>query len=131
MVELKDALQSADWKTEKHIPAIDAADSVKKSDMLKVTLTVGKQIAHPNTTEHHIRWIALFFLPDGEKFAYQIGRFEFASHGESALGPNTSTVFTHPEAACTFKTDKAGTLLASSYCNIHGLWQSSKRLEVK
>ncbi|MFA5014628.1 MAG: desulfoferrodoxin family protein [Actinomycetota bacterium] len=29
-----------------------------------------------------------------------------------------------------FKTEKPGTLLASSYCNIHGLWQSSKRLDI-
>lgn len=128
---LKDLLQGADWKTEKHVPVIDSPDSVKKGEFFKVTLTVGKEIAHPNTTAHHIRWIALFFLPDGEKFPYQIGRFEFAAHGESTLGADTSTVFTHPETVCAWKTEKPGTLFASSYCNIHGLWQNSKRLGVK
>lgn len=130
-VALKDLLQTADWKTEKHVPVIDSPDNVKKGEYFKVALSVGKEIAHPNTTAHHIRWIALFFMPDGEKFPCQIGRFEFTSHGESTLGPDTSTIFTHPEISCTWKTDKPGTLLASSYCNIHGLWQGSRRLGVK
>ncbi|MBP7055623.1 MAG: class II SORL domain-containing protein [Candidatus Omnitrophica bacterium] len=130
MAELKDLMQSADWKKEKHVPVIDAADTVKKGDVIKITVSVGKEIAHPNTTEHHISWAAVFFLPDGEKFPYQIGRFDFASHGASAQGPNTSTVYTNPEVTFCLKTEKSGTILASSYCNIHGLWQSAKALKV-
>lgn len=130
MPELKELLQSADWKTEKHVPVIEADDKVKKGEFFKLTVSVGKQIAHPNTTEHHIRWIEAFFLADGEKFPYQIGRFEFNAHGESTLGPNTSTIFTHPEVVFTFKTDKPGAVFATSFCNIHGLWQASKKIEV-
>ena len=130
MAELKDLIQSADWKKEKHAPAIDSPDKAKKGESIKATFTVGKEIAHPNTTEHHIRWISVFFLPDGEKFPLQISRAEFDAHGESVGGPNMSTVYTHPEVTTIFKTDKPGTILASSYCNIHGLWQSSKRLEI-
>jgi len=130
MTEIKDLLQSADWKKEKHVPVIDAPDSAKKGGLFRVTLTVGKEIAHPNTTAHHISWIAVYFLPDGEKFPYQVGRFDFASHGASALGPDTSTVYTQPEVSCAFKSDKPGTILASSYCNIHGLWQNSKKVDV-
>ena len=131
MAELKDLLQSADWKKEKHVPVIEAPDSVKKGDAIKVSVTVGKEIPHPNATEHHIRWIEAYFLPDGEKFPYQIGRFDFTAHGESIQGPNTSTVFTSPGVAFSFKTEKGGAIMASSYCNIHGLWESSKRLEAK
>jgi superoxide reductase len=130
MTEIKDLWQSADWKTEKHVPVIEAPDKVKKSESFKVALTVGKEIPHPNTSEHHIAWIELFFLPDGEKFPYLIGRFELAAHGASTLGPNTSTVYTHSEVVCTIKTDKPGTILASSYCNIHGLWQNSQKIEI-
>lgn len=130
MAELKELFQSADWKKEKHVPVIDGPDSIKKGEGCRVTLTVGKEIPHPNATEHHIRWIALFFLPDGEKFPYQIGRFEFTTHGESTQGPNTSTIYANPEAVANFKTEKAGTLLASSYCNIHGLWQNAKKITV-
>ena len=131
MAELKELFQSADWKKEKHVPVIDAPDYVKKGDTLKVTVAVGKEIPHPNTTEHHIRWIEVYFMADGEKFPCQIGRFDFTAHGESAQGPNMSTIYTNPETVCTIKTEKSGTVLASSYCNIHGLWANSKRVEVK
>lgn len=130
MAELKELLQSADWKKEKHVPVIDSPDKGKKGEWVKITLTVGKEIAHPNTTEHHIRWIAVFFLPDKELFPYQLGKFEFSTHGESAQGPNMSTVYTHPVVTTTFKTDKSGTILASSYCNIHGLWQNSRKIDI-
>lgn len=131
MPELKDIIQSADWKKEKHVPVIDAPDKVAKGELFRVTVAVGREIAHPNTTEHHIRWISLFFLPDGEKFAIQVAGTEFAAHGESTQGPNTSTIFTHPETSVPMKTDKPGTLLASSYCNIHGLWQGSRAVTLK
>ncbi len=130
MAELKELFQSADWKKEKHVPVIEAALKVKKGDVFAVTVSVGKEIAHPNTTAHHIRWIEVYFQPRGEKFPYEIGRFEFNTHGESAQGPDTSGVFTSPEVALKFKTDKPGVILASSYCNIHGLWQNALELEV-
>jgi superoxide reductase len=130
MKQLSELLQTADWKQEKHVPVIDAPDKAKKGENFKVTVSVGKQIPHPNTSEHHIVWIDLYFHPEGEKFPYHVGRCEFLSHGSSVEGPNTSTVFTHPEMAVTFKTDKPGVLLAASYCNIHGLWSNSKELKL-
>jgi superoxide reductase len=130
MADFKDLFQGADWKTEKHVPVIEAADKAKKGELFKLTVSVGKEIPHPNTTEHHIRWIEVYFLAEGEKFPYQIGRFEFSTHGESAQGPNTSTVLTHPETSCSFKTEKPGTLFAASYCNIHGVWQSAKKISI-
>jgi superoxide reductase len=128
---LSSMMQEADWKKEKHVPAIDSPAAVKKGELFKVTVSVGKEIAHPNTTEHHIAFIAAYFLPDGEKFPYQVGRAEFGAHGASTLGPNTSTVFTHPEVVFSMKTEKSGSIQAVSYCNIHGLWQSSKALEAR
>jgi superoxide reductase len=130
MADLKDLFQSADWKTEKHVPAIDAPDKVKKGEFFKVTVSVGKEIAHPNKAEHHIRWVEVYFHPKGEKFPYQIAKSEFTAHGESTQGPDTSSVYTHPEIVLSFKTDKPGVIYASSYCNIHGLWQSSKEITV-
>ena len=130
MAELKDMFQSADWKTEKHVPVIEGPDTVKKGEVVRFTVSVGKQIAHPNTTEHHIRWIEVYYHAAGEKFPCQLGRFEFTAHGESAQGPNMSAVFTQPDACVTFKTEKAGVIFAASYCNIHGLWQGSRELAV-
>ncbi len=128
MAEIKDLYQSADWKKEKHAPVIEAPESVKKGGAVHVTVSVGKEIAHPNTTPHHIRWIEVFFQPEGSKFPFQVARCDFTAHGESPDGPDTSTVYSTPSVLCTFTTEKPGTIMASSYCNIHGLWGSSKAL---
>jgi superoxide reductase len=130
MTDIKDLCQSADWKTEKHVPVIEAPESAKKGEFFRITVSVGKEIPHPNKTEHHISWIAVYFKPEGEKFPYQIGKAEFVSHGASVNGPDTSSVYTHPEAVLSFKTDKPGTIFASSYCNIHGLWQNSRDIKI-
>lgn len=127
---MKELLQTADWKAEKHVPVIEASETIKKGEAAKVSLTVGKEIPHPNTTEHHIAWIAVYFLPQGEKFPYQLGKFEFSAHGASTQGPNTSTIFTQANAGFSFKTEKSGSILAVSYCNIHGLWESIKEIIV-
>ncbi len=123
--------QTADWKKEKHVPVIKAPDVVKKGALVKVGVSVGEEIAHPNTTEHHIRWVELVFWPANEKFPYQIGKTVFTAHGESVEGPNTSTVYTHHATEFTLKTDKPGKLIATSYCNIHGLWKNEKDLKVQ
>jgi superoxide reductase len=127
---ISEKIQSADWKTEKHVPMIDTPDKVKKGESIKVILTVGKEIAHPNTTEHHIRWIRALFVPEGGKFAFDLGMFNFNSHGEGTEGPNKGPVYTNPEVKFSFVTTKSGTINAVSYCNIHGLWESSKKIEV-
>ncbi len=67
---------------------------------------------------------------DGEKFSYQVARVEFGAHGEGAQGVDTSTIYTHHKATVSMKTQKPGTLHAVSLCNIHGLWESEKKLMV-
>ena len=128
---MSEIFQTADWKAEKHVPVIDAPDTVKKGELIKIEVTVGKEIPHPNTTNHHIRWIKLVFLPEGEKFAYDIGQTFFNAHGESVKGPDTSTIYTEPHAIFAFKTEKPGKLIAFSFCNIHGMWKSEKELKVE
>ena len=131
MQEISSLFQSADWKKEKHVPVIDAPDTVKKGENFKITVAVGKEIAHPNTTEHHIAWIDVYFHADEAKFPYHLGRFEFLSHGASTEGPNTSSVYTHPQATFMFKTEQSGTIFALSHCNVHGLWQHTHTLKVE
>jgi len=130
MLKLSEIIQSADWKSEKHVPVIECPDQVKAEEFFVVKASLGKAVAHPNTTEHHIRWIQLYFQSDGTKAPFQIGNFEFTAHGESVEGPNKGSVFTHHEVATSMKTGKSGTLYALAYCNIHGVWQSSKEIKV-
>lgn len=130
MPKLSEAIQSADWKSEKHVPVIECPDQVKAGEFFAVKVTLGKAVAHPNTTEHHIRWIELYFHPEGAKAPFQIGTFEFTAHGESVDGPNKGTVFTHHEATASMKTGQSGALYALAYCNIHGVWQSAKAIGI-
>lgn len=130
-MELKDLYQAADWKSEKHSPSIEFVGELKSDSLITLNIMVGQEIAHPNTTAHHISWIEVYFLPDGEKFPFQIGRFDFTSHGSSISGADSSTVYSEPFVTVKFKTGKSGKILASSMCNIHGLWQSSIELALK
>jgi len=130
MAELGARVQKADWRKEKHVPVIECPDQVKAGEFFEVKVTLGAAIAHPNTTEHHIRWISLYFHPEGEKFTYDVGYFEFNAHGEAVAGPNQGPVYTHHEASTSMKITKRGTLHALAYCNIHGLWENSKEIEL-
>ena len=130
MTELGARIQKADWKKEKHVPVIECPDRVKAGELFEERVSVGKEIAHPNTTEHHIRWISVYFHPEGEKFTYDVGHFEFNAHGESTAGPNQGPVYTHPGVTFSMKLAKPGTLHALALCNIHGLWESSKEVEI-
>jgi len=130
MTQVSEFMQQADFKKEKHVPIIETAPKLKKGEPVEVSLSIGKEVSHPNTTQHHIRWISLFFLPDGEQYPIQIGDLIFTAHGSSVQGADSSSVYAHHKGVLVFKTEKPGTLLASSYCNIHGLWESSKKVEI-
>jgi superoxide reductase len=130
-MSIKETIQHADWQNEKHVPVIDCPDEVTSDEFTRVTVTLGKAVAHPNKTEHHIRWIAAYFEPEEGQFVHDLGSFEFNAHGESSKGANEGPLHTHHEVTFSFKTTAAGTLTAVSYCNIHGLWESSKRIELK
>ena len=119
MANLSETIKRADWKTEKHVPVIELPESAAAGEEFVVTVSLGKGVAHPNTIEHHIAWISVFFQPEGAPVPFQVGHFEFTGHGP---------VFTDPSVKTTFTTDKPGTVHASSFCNIHGMWQSSAEL---
>jgi len=125
-IDFGSLVQKGDWGREKHTPLITFLG--EKDSVLEIEVSVGEKMPHPNTAEHHIGCIEVYFLPTGEKFPYQIVRVDFLTHGASVQGPNTSTIYTEPKINFSFKTEKPGVILALSYCNIHGLWQNSKEL---
>jgi len=128
-MKLGEQIQSADWKSEKHVPVIECQDQIEPGKPFLVTVSVGREIPHPNTTEHHIRWIDVYFQPEDKKFIHQVGRFEFTSHGESVEGADQGPLYVHPMTSFSLLSHSAGTLIALSYCNIHGLWQGSKEVK--
>ncbi len=44
----------------KHIPVIEAPETVKKGECFKVTVEVGKLLAHPNERNHYIHFVELY-----------------------------------------------------------------------
>ncbi|MDP2994916.1 MAG: class II SORL domain-containing protein [Anaerolineales bacterium] len=121
-------IQKDDWKKEKHMPVIEVPAQVKVGEAFQVKVSIGKEIPHPNTTEHHIDWIDLYFHPEGEKFPHQVGHFAFTAHGEAVTGPNQGPVYTQPELIITLKVARPGVFHALALCNIHGLWESEQAL---
>ncbi len=131
MSDLSSQIKTADWKSEKHVPVIECPEKVAADEFFMVKATLGKAVAHPNTTEHHIRWIELYFTPEGAAVPCQVARFDFTAHGESAAGANSGPVYTNHEGAASIKIARGGTLQALAYCNIHGVWESEQEIAVQ
>jgi len=103
---------------EKHVPIIDAPSRVKAGEPFTVTIEVGKTVPHPNTVEHHIKWIQLYALEEDSQYAVNIGTFDFFP------------TYTNPKVTVPVMLKKNATLYALEHCNIHGLWDYSVEVKV-
>ena len=122
-------IKSADWKAEKHVPVITVVPSSTQSSTsqlsYEVEVSVGKEIPHPNTVEHHIAWIALYYVAEGSQLPVELARANFAVHGpEIFTEPVLKATVRLPSPTPTFNSNSSGTLHAVAYCNLHGLWES-------
>ena len=124
MTLLSQSVQSGDWKGEKHVPVIHCPNKVKPDIPFEIKVSIGDSVPHPNTFEHHILWIKVFFQPEGSKFPVEADDFNFSAHGEGEI-------FTNPTGVTNIKIKKPGNLYAMAYCNIHGLWESSKQISLE
>nr|WP_320049577.1 class II SORL domain-containing protein [uncultured Desulfuromonas sp.] len=124
------SIRSADFKKEKHVPVIEVPSGIVAGQPFDLTVSVGKDIPHPNTTEHFINWITVYFKAAGESRVTELAKFEFTAHGESPLGANKGPAHADPHVSARTRLAKSGTLIAVSYCNIHGLWESSTSVSV-
>ena len=129
-MKLGDAIQSGDFKGEKHVPVIEAPAQVKAGEAFTVKVCVGKEIPHPNKMEHHIAWIQLFFKPEDSKFLIELAKFDYAAHAAAMDTTKTGQAWAEPFNCLQTKLAKSGTLIALSYCNLHGLWESSQEIKV-
>ena len=119
-MKISELVKSADWKAEKHVPVITVQGALTPGEPLEVEVAVGKEIPHPNTLEHYIAWIALYYTPEGAQLPTELARAEFAAHGP--------TVLTEPILKATVRLPKSGTLQAVAYCNLHGVWESELKI---
>lgn len=103
-------------KRESHTPKIDAPEKVKADEVVTIKINVGP---HPNTVEHSIRWLEVFFYEDGRAFnPVMLAKVSF----------NAPT--TEPEITLKVKFMKNGVIHALEYCNLHGLWSAKKEIIV-
>jgi len=104
---------------EKHVPHIEAPSKVKAGEPFQVTVTVGKEVAHPNTIEHHIKWIQVYAKEQGPRQAAHVATFDL---GPTYAAPNITFPVILKESC---------TLFALEYCNIHGVWDNSVEVAVE
>jgi superoxide reductase len=97
---------------EKHVPEIEICKGEGRGDKDVVRIIVGKEVSHPNTVEHHISWAQLMGVKENG-MVIDLGKTNFAPS------------FTEPSADFHVPLSEFKTLIATSYCNIHGLWENS------
>ena len=103
-------------KVESHTPKIEVPDSVKIDQLFDLDVKVGP---HPNTVEHSIRRIDVYFSEEGRSF-----------NPVHLATTDLTPVYTEPNARMRLKLNKSGTVYAVGYCNLHGLWEGRKQIKV-
>ena len=130
-MKIGEVIKDGDFKAEKHVPTIEAPDKVKAGEEALVKVMVGQEIKHPNTPLHHISWIQLYFKPEGAAPVVEVARFNYSAHDDTMNLETPGCVAADPASCVRVKLTKPGTFIAVSYCNIHGLWESAKKIEVE
>ncbi|MCM8796494.1 MAG: desulfoferrodoxin [Candidatus Omnitrophica bacterium] len=99
---------------QKHLPVISAPEKVKRDEVFEVTVETGKLRVHPNEPGHFIEWIELY---SGDTFLFRA---------------NLSGSLSLPKVSIPVKLSHAhGPLKAWAKCNLHGLWEVTKDIEVE
>jgi superoxide reductase len=96
----------------KHLPVIEAPDSVAAGACFQVTVEVGKLLAHPNEHAHFIEYIDLY------QDQVLLARADL------------SAVKTCPKVTFAVAVSKGGKLRAFASCNLHGIWEGNKPIAV-
>ena len=99
---------------QKHLPVISAPDTVKRNEAFPVTIEIGKYKKHPNEPGHSIGWVELY---SGDNFLFRV-----------ALSGSLS----EPKITVPVKLTHAhGPLKAWAKCNLHGLWEGTRNIQVE
>ena len=130
-MKLGEVIKDGDFKAEKHVPTIDAPAKVKAGEEFVAKVMVGEEVKHPNTPLHHLSWIRLLFKADDATPVIEVAKFEYISHNDTMNIETLGPVAAEPASCVKVKLAKSGTLIAVSYCNLHGLWESSKKIDVE
>lgn len=103
-------------KVESHTPKITAPESVRAGEPFEVEIKVGP---HPNTEQHSIRRIEVYFYEEGRPFNPIL-----------VTSVDLAPVYAEPVLKVTLKLSRSGTIYAVEYCNLHGLWEAGREVRV-
>ena len=101
----------------KHTPHIEAPDGIKAGEEFMVTVIVGKEVPHPSTAEHHIKWVQVFAEVEGRPYnPIHVATLD--------LGP----AYGEPKVTFSIRLKKTSKLWVLGYCSLHGLWRTQRVL---
>lgn len=101
----------------KHTPVISAPDRVKAGEFFEVRVETGVFMAHPNEYGHYFGWMELYL---DDTF---VGRVE--------LQPVVSSPNVVFKISATHSHEGRRKLRALAFCNLHGVWEGEKEIEVE
>ena len=107
-------IKKNDNGSEKHLPDIQVKNCEKCGEYL-VTVQIGKEILHPSTAEHSIKTITLYGVTKTNSLE-QLTQFQLGNE------------HTLPKVRASVKKENLKSLIATSYCNLHGLWENQVKL---
>ena len=96
----------------KHLPVIQAPESAKLGECIKVTVEVGKLLAHPNEPGHHIEFIDLY---EDRCFVARV---------------DLTAARSCPKVTVCIALRKNGLLRVFESCNLHGVWEGTRQVAV-
>ncbi len=99
----------------KHWPRIECPDTVEMGKPFEVTINIGVGIDHPSELAHFIEWVSL---------GRDDSNIELA---RATLQPK----FSFPRVTFKVTLEKSMNLVARESCNLHGIWENKKRVNVK
>ena len=124
MVESRPYLKTTKCKIQNHTPVIECPDKVEADKIFQIKLSLGNGIGHPDTNEHHICRVSLYYSDNEGKTVRQIAGIKYDSHS-----PNRDALSRY-ETTVDAKIPESGVLHAIAYCNIHGLAEAIKQITV-
>lgn len=96
----------------KHVPLIDAPDQVKKGEVFKLSIRIGRVI-HPMERPHHIEWIHVM-----KKGGIPLSEVNLSSEGVT------------PSIVLNLALSEPTEIHVKILCSIHGYWMETRKIEV-
>ena len=104
-------------KARTHVPRVEVQSPVKKGEAVTVRIFVTE---HPNRPDHHIEFLDVYYEEDGRQF-----------NPIHVAHVRLTPEIVEPYVEIRIRPRASGWLHVVAYCNMHGLWEAVRRIEVR